>query len=187
MPNPRLLALVTTLVLVSACADSPTQPEVTDLALMGTADRTVKMVPFKGSQTQLPADPTGIVCPGGEVAAKATAEGTATHLGQFTVVIFQCVEPVFGIWSKIDGTFTAANGDQLEMEMDPLNPGRIVVFDPASGFESTGGLEIVGGTGRFEGATGYVTFRSFVDFAVPGAFTTLDGEISSSGSIKWTP
>ncbi len=187
MPNPRLLALLTTLVLVPGCADSPTQPGVGDLPLMGTADRTVKMVPFKGTQTQLPADPTGIVCPAGEAAAKATAGGEATHLGQFTVVIFQCVHPVFGVWSKIDGTFTAANGDELEMEMDPLNPGRIVVFDPATGFESTGGLVIIGGTGRFAGATGYVTFRSFVDFAVLGAFTTLDGEISSPGSIKWTP
>lgn len=178
--------LAATLAILSACSETPTTPLLAPGSLIASADRTVKLVPFKASQTQTPGDPSGIACPAGETPGLATAEGTGTHLGNFTSVVITCVNGPAGVWSRVDGTFTAANGDQLEIEMDAVNFARVIFFDPSTGdFISAGGLNVVGGTGRFDGATGSMTFRSTGNVFLPGALTTLVGEISSPGSIKW--
>jgi hypothetical protein len=86
--------------------------------------------------------------------------GTATHLGEFrgvqTATLFQ---------NNGDGTFnyasndiiTAANGDELYTQSS-------VVLTFTSALEATyvGGFTIIGGTGRFVGATGYLSIANGV-------------------------
>ena len=64
------------------------------------------------------------------------AEGTATHLGRFTATID----------ANLLVVFTAANGDELWVQALSLVPKSETVLHVES--------QIVGGTGRFEGASG---------------------------------
>jgi hypothetical protein len=82
-------------------------------------------------------------------------EGHATHLGQFTVTGDVAVDVATGIplgtW-----TLTAANGDMLFLDMGGHG------IDATHGF---GAFTVAGGTGRFQGATGY--YEQIITFAVP--------------------
>ena len=82
-------------------------------------------------------------------------KGRATHLGRFTVTAEVAVEVATGIphgtW-----TLTAANGDMLFMDMTGYG------IDDHHGF---GQFTVTGGTGRFEGASGY--YEQIITFAVP--------------------
>jgi hypothetical protein len=95
-----------------------------------------------------------------------SAEGRATHLGHYSssatfVVTF--TSPTTAVFDG-DGAFTAANGDQLDFEYSgDFFPG------PVPG--GAGSYEIVGGTGRFAGATG----SGIVDSG--GNETTFEGEL----------
>jgi hypothetical protein len=107
---------------------------------------------------------------GGDV----TASGTATHLGQWT----EDEELQFTYFSnsnliKADGsgTFTAADGDQLFTEIHGA------VLDPATGI-ATGTFLFVGGTGRFEGASGSADFVVLQDPSGPF-------EVTAVGSIDY--
>lgn len=144
------------------------------------------LVPFKATQTATPGDASGVVCPPGEQAGKNLVEGEGTYLGTYTGESAGCINPFTGVWSSIDGTLIGANGDVVNTEMDPANPGRFVFIDFATGaFETTGGWLLVSGTGRFDGASGSGTFRSTGNLFVPGStVTTLEGMISSIGSNK---
>lgn len=176
-----LLPLVAVLV---SCGDTPTQPEPLGSFLVLAPAHTLKMVPFKARHAQTPGDASGISCPSGEVAGFATGEGKGTHLGRYAAEVSTCVHPLLGLWSRVDGKFTAANGDELHFEMDPQAPARIVLWAPPRA-EAEGGLNVVGGTGRFAGATGHMMFRSMFTIGVPGAEVAITGQIASPGSIKW--
>jgi hypothetical protein len=106
--------------------------------------------------------------------------GNATHLGKFTyefphTVNFGSIPPMG------DGLyfFTAANGDTLEAEFTgystPVEPGVVFVVEEAT---------IIGGTGRFAGASGEFTVMRFVDQINRTTEGTFDGSISSVGSNK---
>jgi hypothetical protein len=86
--------------------------------------------------------------------------GEATHLGRIAVHLDNFATP--------NATLTAANGDQLLMEL------AFVDFDPAtSAFINT--YTIVGGTGRFAGATG---LGNYLFYDTPGTeLNTFDGTI----------
>jgi hypothetical protein len=95
-------------------------------------------------------------------------EGEATHLGHFTVTAHVVADPVTGSWM-----LTAANGDVL-----------FVTFVGFGIDETHGGgdMTIVGGTGRFQGATGEYT-QVITFSATPGTETVdytdvLEGTIS---------
>jgi hypothetical protein len=103
--------------------------------------------------------------------------GQATHLGRFTVVADVQADVATGI-PQGDWTLTAANGDMLFLAMGGHG------IDPTHGF---GAFMVKGGTGRFEGETGY--YEQIITFAVPlGSSSTipytdvLKGTISSTGS-----
>jgi hypothetical protein len=131
-------------------------------------------LPFKGSFT---ITTTGTVncpptCPPTTLRVEGREEGTATHLGRFTAV---SVDTVDMATATATGTFdfTAANGDRLlttttggEDQFVPPNISHVSVV-----------ATIVGGTGRFAGATGTLTIRYVgeIDFA--------NGRSSGSGSI----
>lgn len=90
--------------------------------------------------------------PGGTLLV--TAEGHATHLGQYssdvTLMIFPGQPPMFSGFA----TFVAANGDELHL----INFG--VMTDPLPNPGGDGGYQIIGGTGRFAGAGGQGEFSS---------------------------
>ena len=98
------------------------------------------------------------------------AAGEATHLGHWTntgTIAFDPIDPVTLVASG-DVTFVAANGDELWMEFDG-------VLDLTTGL-GTGTFVIVGGTGRFAGATGLTDLE--IIQAPDGRFAfTLDGTI----------
>ena len=81
--------------------------------------------------------------------------GTATHLGKFTTRMTFCCNVVTGDYWDTEGSFVAANGDKLFIE---IPTGQIVPNEGDDSdyyqtrFNDLG--EFVGGTGRFDGATG---------------------------------
>lgn len=99
--------------------------------------------------------------------------GEATHLGRFSVRITFCFDPsellddgrlTEGESLPYDngvGTLTAANGDELRIAIaGAVLPSGHPDFD----FEFSDPFGLVGGTGRFEGATGGGVTSSLVDF-----------------------
>jgi hypothetical protein len=105
-----------------------------------------------------------------EGALIAESAGTATHLGKFTRT-----ESVFVDGFAISGTivFTAANGDELR-----------ATFAGAFTSPTTaeGRYTFVGGTGRFEGATGAADFEATTETTPDGVThlaVSFEGQISS--------
>jgi len=97
-------------------------------------------------------------------------EGTATHLGKFTTEIYFCgngFEYKNGV-----GVFVSANGDELHYLIpSPGEIGHIMplpIPDPLYEFYFQDPFTIVGGTGRFEGASGSGYTESYVDLFVDG-------------------
>lgn len=89
--------------------------------------------------------------------------GNATHLGKVTVRFTFCCDVSTGAYWGTEATFVAANGDELWLTI-PL--GQIV---PNHGDNShyyqtrfDDPMPIVGGTGRFQGATGLLTTNAWV-------------------------
>ena len=102
-------------------------------------------LPFRGSlqQTEMGElqSPTLLVITG-------SAEGTATHLGRYTMTFRAEIDLTTRLGESRE-TWVAANGDSLfttgSGEATPTDPGILSI----AGTET-----ITGGTGRFEGATG---------------------------------
>jgi hypothetical protein len=135
--------------------------------------RTRTGLPFRGSFTA--ADRSTITPP--TLLLQGTGEGTATHLGRFTVTTAEVVNLATATGT---GTFniTAANGDQLfattaggEDQFTPPNVSHVTLL-----------ATIIGGTGRFASATGTFTMErtGIIDF-VAGTSTSIgsfDGHIN---------
>lgn len=88
--------------------------------------------------------------PGAFVSGFDRATGQWTHLGHTRILTTFCLDPETGFSPPGEGTMTAADGDRLFIvfanETEPTADPNIVV--------ATGWQEVVGGTGRFEGASG---------------------------------
>ena len=112
-------------------------------------------------------DPAGI--PTGAI---ATGAGTATHLGQWTVSGNVKYTPDSNgvLHSSGDATLTAANGDKLQFQIDGI-------LDPIAGVDQ-GVFYIVGGTGRFEGASGSANFLVTINPLTGGFELTAVGKIN---------
>ena len=146
------------------------------LAALGLASSAAagEQVPFKGSLsgvvTHMPLDLQHDL-------ADVDATGNATQLGQFTLDIPHVVDHTNG--TAIGSyEFTAANGDTLfavftGQAAPTSTPGVLYIVETAT---------IIGGTGRFAGATGsFICVRLFDRIA--GTTTgSFDGTISSPGA-----
>lgn len=112
-------------------------------------------------------DPSGL--PTGAI---ATGAGTATHLGQWTVLGNVKYTPDSNgvLHSSGDATLTAANGDKLHFQIDGI-------LDPVAGVDQ-GNFYIVGGTGRFEGASGSANFLVTINPLTGGFELTAVGKIN---------
>jgi hypothetical protein len=184
----RLLGALVALSIVSACADTATQPQLLDSSLDGAADQN-GMVPFRATGTYVEGlDPFDPECQ--TIETRGTQSGQGLHLGKFTGEAASCLEftgfnPDIGGFTfealSADFFYVAANGDEVRLVMDPDNPSLFTFI--AGVFTGIGGYDIVGGTGRFEGATGYVT-STFIDTGEGFGTFVDEGMISSPGSIK---
>ena len=105
------------------------------------------------------------------VGAIPTGSGTATHLGQWTVSgNVQYTPDNNGVLhSSGEAALTAANGDKLQFQIDGiLNPVTAV---------DQGVFRFVGGTGRFEGASGAANFVVQINPLTGGFELTVVGKI----------
>lgn len=107
---------------------------------------------------------------GNLIGANATGSGTATHLGQWTVdgkVTYTLDNGV--LRSGGQATLTAANGDKLLFEIDGI-------LDPIASVDQ-GIFRFVGGTGRFENASGSANFVVSINPVTGGFQITVVGKI----------
>jgi len=102
-------------------------------------------------------------------------EGNATHLGTFSARSVDNVTATSGIgtWD-----FTAANGDQLFSETESVEN----AFEPPNISHVTLDARIVGGTGRFAGASGQFTIQ-FVE-AINFAACSGEGQGTFEGQLN---
>lgn len=99
-----------------------------------------------------------------------TADGVATHLGRFDMVADFVVD-LNSVTSAGTITLTAANGDELRTTFTGVG----VVTSVTTIVETA---TIVGGTGRFAGATGGFTLRRVLDEATGISAGSFDGTIT---------
>ena len=106
------------------------------------------------------------------IGAIPTGSGTATYLGQWTVTGNVAYTPDSNgvLHSSGDATITAANGDKLQVQIEGI-------LDPVAGMDQ-GVFHIVGGTGRFEGATGDANFVVTLNPVTSGFDLTVVGKIN---------
>jgi hypothetical protein len=106
------------------------------------------------------------------IGALATGSGTATHLGQWTVAgnVHYTPDNNGVLHSSGETTVTVANGDKLQVQIEGI-------LDPVAGVDQ-GIFHFVGGTGRFEGATGDANFLVTINPLTGGFELTVLGKIN---------
>jgi len=89
--------------------------------------------------------------------------GQGTHLGKFNVSLWFCGAGLD--YKNGEGVFVAANGDELYFNVpSPGEVGHVLLFDhPFYEAMFQDPFSFIGGTGRFEGASGGGYTNSFVD------------------------
>ncbi len=110
--------------------------------------------PFNGTAAGFGMVQPDSLCPvlpdGATLRSVFTATGQATHLGKFELDYYNCTPPGPAI-TGIEMTFMAANGDEVFVTYEASDVAAVGP-DPTL-LEITYDFEIVGGTGRFDGAT----------------------------------
>jgi hypothetical protein len=162
----RFSAVLALAALVGCSANQqPFAPEVVDLAKHDSAISLKKTsVPFKVSVS-------GTLSFTSSSTVALTADGNASHLGKInysgTVVITS--QTPTQIIDDLTETLTAANGDQLTI----LCHQEANLTSQDGVYESTNdSWTVIGGTGRFSGATGSGSGTTHVDFnTTPNTFT----------------
>ena len=142
---------------------------LTLLLLLGTMPALAVERPFAlhgSGVATLIVDPSGL-----PIGAVATGSGTATHLGQWTVTGNPKYTPDANgvLHSSGEATLTAANGDKLQVAIDGI-------LDPVAGVDQ-GVFYFLGGTGRFEGASGSANFVVNINPLTGGFELTVVGRI----------
>jgi len=153
------------------------------MAVVGAAGVAVAgdQVPFGGSLNGTATVSPRFGDPDFDVHVEVDGGGNATHLGQFTASIPHNVDrrvppPSFAAGEYV---FTAANGDLLCAVFEgfsfPIGGGVLYIEEEAT---------IIGGTGRFAGASGSFTCQRWFDTIAGTTNGSFDGTISSPGSNK---
>jgi hypothetical protein len=152
-------------------------------AAAGTPKGLADALPFKGTLAGSHISRTPLAAP--FVLDRFEAEGQATHLGQFELVVESTVNfgarPVTGAGTY---TFTAANGDELVADQTGFSalvrPGLVLITEHAV-------IDPDRSTGRFAGAEGTFTVERLADAATGvGGLTvgTFEGTISVPGLAR---
>jgi hypothetical protein len=149
------------------------------LLCLNTPLRAGNQVPFKGTfvPTTLSATPVDAT----HVRLELHVDVRATHLGKAQGPAFLILD-VTTLSFVGEATWAAANGDAIITTF----AGRFIPTATPGVLDNVETFEIVGGTGRFEGATGAGIVTGQVDAAtlVPLAPVPFVGTISSPGSLK---
>lgn len=105
---------------------------------------------------------------------RQTDDGTCqlSHLGRTAIHSVQVIDLGAGTQTSIEYTYTAANGDVLRA----VNVGVNTPSGPAVQFSGT--TTFVGGTGRFEHATGQAHIEGSASLMTNTASYTIDGWIA---------
>ncbi len=137
-----------------------------------------KFRPFKGKLVSLPAGGADLDCDcNGVPPMYLSGTGNVTHMGKVNTEGVSCsVQQPYGF--SVDGcvSLIAANGDEVFSDIDPYD-----LFINTDCFCEANGQtqgQIVGGTGRFEDATGQVDITVHLDMETFEFTVTLDGQIS---------
>ena len=143
---------------------------LTLLMLLGTIPALAVERPFAlygSGVATLITDPSGM-----PIGAVATGSGTATHLGQWTVTGNPKYTPDNNgvLHSSGEASLIAANGDELRFQIDGI-------LDPVAAVDQ-GVFHFVGGTGRFEQATGDANFVVSINPVTGGFELTVVGTIN---------
>jgi hypothetical protein len=160
------------------------------------ADKAPKLVPVKGKaifRADLTAVPPVLDCGYGEVFFhRFDAEGVLSHVGSVANVIdidecwINLGDGTLGVKGRF--TITAANGDQLLGDW----AGKMYGPNPDGGpnlwdfyaYDAAHPVQYTGGTGRFDGASGFAAGGGTFDRTTQTGTYRLDGLISSVGSLK---
>lgn len=172
-----LLSLLAGGACFAACDASTSEPGDIEPALSSAPDG---MVPFRVQEAAwTPADANPVVCEpalaGVVLPDRMLAAGTGTHMGRVSSVISgsSCtVNLATGVVSMVgSAVHSAANGDRLYADwtgtIGPTGLGLDVSF--------------TGGTGRFEGATGWATGGGSMDPTTGTGEWILSGRIAAPG------
>jgi len=193
----RKLVFLPLLTLALACSDTPilepdldASPDLVVAQKKGGQGDVVKMVPFKAKGTWWNGSGDEEACEEYEdqypdvYPGFPEWEGTGTHVGRFTGKTINCIEDRVN-YRLISSTqeLVAANGDILYLYGTEDDGIELVIdwTDPNLSWAILG-AKIVGGTGRFDNATG--EWFSLSSPSLFGGPFTIVGEISSVGSSK---
>jgi hypothetical protein len=179
----RIWKAPTLLVAVIAAGCTDNAPTAQRLATPDIAERSATPSPvsrpFAGTceltftPAPLPPPPTFV----------STDDGTC-HFSELGKTDFHGVQTINFAAGTQSGqrTFTAANGDVLRIEHSgtsaPAGPGLIA-------FRAT--AWVVGGTGRFENATGQMTASGIANLVTHSSVANFEGEISYAASSRRNP
>lgn len=158
---------------VAACSPDSTggllSPTVASLGRIAEAGADTKTKHIQGNLETIE---TGAPVPGSPILVRRLeGTGTASHLGRFTVVgeIRLNLATASGTGT---GAYTAANGDMLLV----TSTGQAVI---AAGVATvTENVTVIGGTGRFEGATGTLRVVRRVIQATGVSTGTIEGTVT---------
>jgi hypothetical protein len=146
---------------------------VTAAAMLGGYPATVgadQDVPFKG-HTEYTFEYAYVL--DHELHLVYSGTGNATHLGKFTAEIDVNTAGSHPSYT-FEGTFTAANGDQVSLS----GSGNFISDRTVAPVYDVGQADITGGSGRFKDATGSVVFSDvFSDTQLSHFDQTFDGDI----------
>lgn len=167
----KIFIALISLLLAGACSEAPEDEfagylKSGDLGADKNNEAKMVTVPFKAHFSvwrDLPPG-EGEACEEGTFRETMVGHGEMTHLGEMTTYMSFCVNPTNGMYAFTKlGKFIAANGDELYFDvpagqvlpnMGDNNDFYMLHFDDM--------LYFIGGTGRFEDATGTATTNAFV-------------------------
>jgi hypothetical protein len=177
----RCRAVVSLLVVIvsAACDLAPSAATGPNAAFQAQRSATSRAIPFKTSSYAFHGV-AAVVEPGcngpGESRRYLTGEGSATHLGSYTVGLNFCAR-AGGTLEDGVGTFVAANGDLLQFTFEGTS-----AFEPPFTLRFTSYAVFTGGTGRFDGASGEAEVTGSLDVRTGAGDGRWEGTISSVGS-----
>jgi hypothetical protein len=171
-PTAPAVLLVLTVALAGCSPDAARDPLAPSGPSLSASARPETATKVKRIHGTLEAFESGMPQPGTPIVVRRlVGEGTASHLGRFTVVADLTLNLATASGTGT-GTYTAANGDVLTTTAT----GRAVL---AGGIATvTEAVTITGGTGRFAGATGSLTVVRRIVQATGISTGTIDGEIT---------
>ena len=179
---PTAFALAT---MLAACTDV-NAPDASGPLFRHSGDHTV---PIKGDFAYSPSGPQVVCKDGFEAPRIVSGPGETSQLGEtvFEFTVDDCATDFGAATLTINGSFTltGANGDAIWVG---TSTGVFDISGVLAGETLFGAFELVGqitgGTGRFAGATGSVSATGVNDFSIASGTFSLDGTVSSVGSLK---